>query len=192
MKACLLVLAFSLAASVVAPDTGTLFVLRVISGAAAGGVIPLSLALLGDRVPMAEREIYTHDQYLSPFTWRYGSPRMRSVWSEVNKRRTWRRKSVAAMPQRGGNPCGMVDANHPITDVSRPRKWKEGAMPSLWSELWRRWLEPSPEAGIEHLNERLRRDIGLLNDDVCSLPAAPIRHRNLSELRIFCTLQAYR
>jgi predicted MFS family arabinose efflux permease len=57
MKACLLVLAFSLAASVVAPDTGTLFVLRVISGAAAGGVIPLSLALLGDRVPMAERQI---------------------------------------------------------------------------------------------------------------------------------------
>ncbi|HEX2553274.1 MAG TPA: MFS transporter [Microvirga sp.] len=57
MKACLLVLALSLAASAAAPDTGTLFVLRVVSGAAAGGVIPLSLALLGDRVPMAVRQV---------------------------------------------------------------------------------------------------------------------------------------
>jgi adenylosuccinate lyase len=29
--------------------------------------------------------------YLSPFTWRYGSPEMRSIWSEVNKRGLWRR-----------------------------------------------------------------------------------------------------
>ena len=57
MKACLLILVLSLAASVAAPDTGTLFVLRAISGAAAGGLIPLSLALLGDRVPMGERQV---------------------------------------------------------------------------------------------------------------------------------------
>jgi adenylosuccinate lyase len=29
--------------------------------------------------------------YLSPFTWRYGSTEMRSIWSEVNKRVLWRR-----------------------------------------------------------------------------------------------------
>jgi adenylosuccinate lyase len=28
--------------------------------------------------------------YLSPFTWRYGSPEMRSVWSEAHKRALWR------------------------------------------------------------------------------------------------------
>lgn len=28
--------------------------------------------------------------YLSPFTWRYGSQEMRQIWSEMNKRRTWR------------------------------------------------------------------------------------------------------
>jgi adenylosuccinate lyase len=30
------------------------------------------------------------DTYLSPFTWRYGSTQMRSIWSEVNKRILWR------------------------------------------------------------------------------------------------------
>jgi len=33
--------------------------------------------------------------YLSPFSWRYGSGEMRHVWSEVHKRRLWRRVWVA-------------------------------------------------------------------------------------------------
>lgn len=36
-----------------------------------------------------------HDSYLSPFSWRYGSAPMRSVWSEAGKRRLWRRLWVA-------------------------------------------------------------------------------------------------
>ena len=28
--------------------------------------------------------------YLSPFSWRYGSPEMRSIWSEIAKRSLWR------------------------------------------------------------------------------------------------------
>lgn len=31
-----------------------------------------------------------HTSYLSPYSWRYGSDDMRYLWSEVNKRRTWR------------------------------------------------------------------------------------------------------
>ena len=31
------------------------------------------------------------DTYQSPFTWRYGSDAMRRIWSEVGKRRLWRR-----------------------------------------------------------------------------------------------------
>jgi adenylosuccinate lyase len=31
------------------------------------------------------------DSYVSPFSWRYGSPEMRRIWSEINKRRIWRR-----------------------------------------------------------------------------------------------------
>jgi adenylosuccinate lyase len=35
------------------------------------------------------------DSYQSPFTWRYGSPEMRALWSEREKRRTWRQLWVA-------------------------------------------------------------------------------------------------
>src|SRR5512136_79277 len=38
---------------------------------------------------------YSHDTFLSPFTWRYGSDDMRRIWSEGHKRRLWRRIWVA-------------------------------------------------------------------------------------------------
>jgi len=36
-----------------------------------------------------------YETYLSPFTWRYGSPEMRQIWSETHKRRIWRQIWVA-------------------------------------------------------------------------------------------------
>jgi adenylosuccinate lyase len=36
-----------------------------------------------------------YNTYLSPFTWRYGSPEMRRLWSETHKRRLWRQLWVA-------------------------------------------------------------------------------------------------
>lgn len=38
---------------------------------------------------------FDHETWISPFTWRYGSPEMRALWSEVTRRRTWRRIWVA-------------------------------------------------------------------------------------------------
>lgn len=38
---------------------------------------------------------FSHQTYLSPFTWRYGSPEMRQIWSEAHKRRLWRQLWVA-------------------------------------------------------------------------------------------------
>jgi adenylosuccinate lyase len=35
------------------------------------------------------------ENYQSPFTWRYGSPAMRRIWGEANKRRLWRRLWLA-------------------------------------------------------------------------------------------------
>ena len=35
------------------------------------------------------------DTYLSPFSWRYGTPAMRRLWSEQNKRLLWRSLWVA-------------------------------------------------------------------------------------------------
>ena len=39
--------------------------------------------------------MYDYKTYLSPLTWRYGSDKMRHIWSEENKRRIWRRIWVA-------------------------------------------------------------------------------------------------
>jgi len=36
-----------------------------------------------------------YTNYLSPFSWRYGSDKMRAIWSEVNKRRIWRETWIA-------------------------------------------------------------------------------------------------
>ncbi len=57
MSTCLAVLAAALTLCSMAPDIGSLFGLRMLAGAAAGGCIPLSLALLGDRVPMDRRQV---------------------------------------------------------------------------------------------------------------------------------------
>ncbi len=39
--------------------------------------------------------MFTHDTFLSPFTWRYGSAEMRELWSEIHRRRLMRRVWVA-------------------------------------------------------------------------------------------------
>ena len=57
IKTCLAILAFALAAGALTEDITLLFVLRVLSGAAAGGIIPISLATIGDRVAMVERQV---------------------------------------------------------------------------------------------------------------------------------------
>lgn len=49
--------ALFLMASAFAPTLLLLMVLRVMTGAAGGGIFPITLALFGDRVPMAERQV---------------------------------------------------------------------------------------------------------------------------------------
>jgi adenylosuccinate lyase len=51
---------------------------------------------------------YDHETYLSPLTWRYGSPAMRQLWSEANKRRLWRRIWVALAEAQ--HEAGLVTA----------------------------------------------------------------------------------
>ena len=52
--------------------------------------------------------MYTHDTYLSPLTWRYGSQEMRAIWSELHKRLLMRRFWVAlAMAE---HEAGLVSA----------------------------------------------------------------------------------
>jgi predicted MFS family arabinose efflux permease len=54
---CLAVLAGAMAGSALVTRLDLLFVLRILAGMAAGGVIPMSLALIGDRVAMEGRQV---------------------------------------------------------------------------------------------------------------------------------------
>lgn len=53
-------------------------------------------------------ESYSHETFLSPFTWRYGSDMMRALWSEAHKRRLWRRIWVALAEAQ--QAAGLVNA----------------------------------------------------------------------------------
>ncbi|GAP12929.1 adenylosuccinate lyase [Longilinea arvoryzae] len=54
------------------------------------------------------------DGYLSPFSWRYASPEMRSIWSERNKRLLWRRIWLALARVQSG--YGLVSADQ-LADI---------------------------------------------------------------------------
>ena len=57
---------------------------------------------------------YDHTTFLSPFTWRYGSPAMRTVWSQIHQRRLWRRVWLALAEAQSG--FGLVSAEQ-VADV---------------------------------------------------------------------------
>ncbi|WP_245259367.1 MFS transporter [Methylobacterium sp. 77] len=54
---CLGILTLALTGCALSADLTVLFGLRVLAGAAAGGVIPLALALMGDRIPLERRQV---------------------------------------------------------------------------------------------------------------------------------------
>jgi predicted MFS family arabinose efflux permease len=55
--ACMVVLGVATVSSALAPNFETLMILRVIAGCASGGVFPIALALVADRVPLAQRQV---------------------------------------------------------------------------------------------------------------------------------------
>ena len=57
-----------------------------------------------------------YETYLSPFTWRYGSPEMRRLWSEAHKRRLWRQLWVALAEVQA--EYGLVTAEQ-VADLRR-------------------------------------------------------------------------
>ena len=66
-------------------------------------------------------QTFDHTTYLSPFTWRYGSPEMRRIWSEVYRRRLWRRVwvALARAQMRAGlvTPEQVADLEAHVDDV---------------------------------------------------------------------------
>lgn len=61
---------------------------------------------------------HDYEQFVSPFSWRYGSAEMRAIWSETHKRRTWRRLWVEL--SRAQMRAGLVTAEQ-VADLEAHR-----------------------------------------------------------------------
>ena len=101
--------------------------------------------------------MFDHQTYLSPFTWRYGSPEMRQIWSQVHRRRLMRRVWVAlarAQEEAGLVTPGQVAdlaAHQDDIDIERAAELEAALHHELMSEL-RTFAEQCPGGGpILHL-----------------------------------------
>ena len=97
------------------------------------------------------------DTYLSPFTWRYGTPAMRRLWSETNKRLLWRQLWVLLAEVQADyglvTPEQVADLRAHMTRIDLPRALEIEAsiQHDLMAEL-RLFAEQCPlGGGILHL-----------------------------------------
>ncbi len=125
---------------------------------------------------------FTHDTWVGPFSWRYGSADMRHLWSEAHKRRLWRRIWVALAEAQLG--AGLVQeaqvedlrAHAKDVDIDRSHELEAELHHDLMAEL-RCFAEQCPTGGgILHLGAtsmdiednadvlRMRASLGLLGD----------------------------
>jgi len=102
-------------------------------------------------------EQFSHQTYLSPFTWRYGSPEMRHIWSEAHKRQTWRRLWVALAEAQQAlglvRPEQVDDLRAHVTqiDVARAHEIEAEIFHDLMAEV-KTYAEQCPVGGgIIHL-----------------------------------------
>lgn len=133
---------------------------------------------------------FDHETYLSPLTWRYGSPEMRRLFSEAERRRTWRRIWLAvaqAQSEAGIVPPSAVQALKPFVtqvDIARAEAIEAEIHHDLMAEL-RTLAEQCPAAGgwlhlgctsmdIEDNADalRLRAGLQLVNERLATLLAA--------------------
>lgn len=100
---------------------------------------------------------FTHETYLGPFSWRYGSEALRRIWSEGHKRRLWRRiwVALAQAQQRVGlvraEQVAELRAHMDAVDIERALALEETLRHDLMAEL-RCFAEQCPGGGgILHL-----------------------------------------
>ncbi len=102
-------------------------------------------------------ELFSHDIYLSPFTWRYGSDAMRRLWSEAHRRRLLRRVWVALATAQ--HEAGLVSAaqlsdlraHQDDIDIARAAEIEAEIRHDLMAEI-RTYAEQCPVGGgIIHL-----------------------------------------
>jgi adenylosuccinate lyase len=92
------------------------------------------------------------ESYLSPYSWRYGSEEMRHIWSEVYKRRIWRRLwvTLAEVQSEFGlvTEAQIVDLQAQIDQIDIPRAFEieEQIHHDLMAEL-KAFAERAPLGG---------------------------------------------
>lgn len=98
-----------------------------------------------------------YENYLSPFSWRYGTPAMRGIWSEKHKRLLWRQLWVALAEVQSEfgllSPEQVSDLRHHIdqVDIGRAMEIEGEIQHDLMAEL-KVFAEQSPlGGGILHL-----------------------------------------
>jgi adenylosuccinate lyase len=131
--------------------------------------------------------MFGFDDYLSPFTWRYGSPEMRSLWSERRKRTLWRQIWVALAETQAEyglvSPEQVADlkAHQDLIDIERALEIEALIHHDLMAEL-KAFAEQCPSGGrILHLGAtsadiednadaiRLRESLDLILDKLRGL-----------------------
>ena len=100
---------------------------------------------------------YTHDTFISPYTWRYGSSEMREVFSEVHKRKLLRRVwiALAKAEMRAGlvteSQLEELIAHKDDIDIERASEIEKDIKHDLMAEI-KTYAEQCPTAGgIIHL-----------------------------------------
>ncbi|NIT53737.1 MAG: adenylosuccinate lyase, partial [candidate division Zixibacteria bacterium] len=94
----------------------------------------------------------SYEYYLSPYSWRYGSREMRHIWSEINKRRLWRKIWVALAEVQA--EFGLVSNEQIVelqsqaenVDISRAFEIEEEIHHDLMAEL-KAFAEKAPSGG---------------------------------------------
>ena len=100
---------------------------------------------------------FTHDTYLSPFTWRYGSQQMRTIFSEEHKRKLLRRIWVALAKAQleaklvSQEQLDELISNQENIDIDRATEIEAEIRHDLMAEI-KTYAEQCPKAGaIIHL-----------------------------------------
>ncbi len=100
---------------------------------------------------------FDHNTFLSPFTWRYGTDKMRQIWSEAHKRRLWRQIWVALAEAQ--QTAGLVNrdqvndlrAHQEDIDLERAHQIESQIHHDLMAEI-RTYAEQAPiGGGVIHL-----------------------------------------
>ncbi len=106
---------------------------------------------------MKPKTEFTHETYITPFTWRYSSDEMRAIWSEVHKRRLLRRVwvALAAAQHRAGlvtsEQLADLRAHQDDVDIERAMEIDAEIGHDLMAEI-RTYAEQCPVGGaIIHL-----------------------------------------